>query len=188
MGRPKSGLKWRQTTLLDHVVNQLAPLCDPIVLATSTEVALPELSRPVIVQSDEASYQGPLSGLITGFQGVPATCDSAVVVACDLPFLSTAVVERLVSLWAQTPTDALICSEGDRWHPLLGVYRRTVVTCANDLLRQGQRRMLDLFPRITTAMVTPEQLRDLDPGLLCLRNINSPADYEAALERQSELP
>jgi len=188
MGQPKCWLPWQQTSLLNFVVSQLAPVCKPLVVAASADLTLPDLSSPVIVQRDARAYQGPLSGLITGFAGVPSEFESAIVTACDLPFLSSAVLQRLSTLWTTCPADALICSDGVRRHPLLGIYRRSVVAIAEQMLAEDQRRLLDLLERVKTAVVPPEELRAVDRELRCLRNLNSLADYAAALQQATQSP
>lgn len=185
MGQPKTHLPWRQTTLLNHVVQQVAEVCEPVILATSSQETLPAISAPVMVRCDRAVFQGPLSGLLTGLEGVPDDRPAALVTACDLPFLNPAVLQRMSSLWEDCSTEIQILSDGARRHPLLGIYRRSVMPVIQELLAKGQRRLLDLCDAVPTTLITSAEFADIDPQCRCLQNINSPADYVAAME-QSE--
>ncbi len=68
-----------------------------------------------------------------------------------------------------------------RHHVLAAVYRLEVLSAANDLLGQGRLRVTELLAAVKTREVAHEQLRDVDPELRSLRNVNVPADYRAAL-------
>jgi molybdopterin-guanine dinucleotide biosynthesis protein A len=41
--------------------------------------------------------------------------------------------------------------------------------------------LIDLAAVLTTRVVTADELRDIDPDLTTLRNVNTPEDYRAAL-------
>ena len=49
------------------------------------------------------------------------------------------------------------------------------------MLAANQLRVLDLLDRVRTRRVLPDELRDVDPELQSLRNLNTPTDYQAAL-------
>ncbi len=67
------------------------------------------------------------------------------------------------------------------YHPLAAVYRATVIPNIEALLAADRLRPTYLFDQISTRCVTAEELRDVDPQLASLRNLNTPADYLAAL-------
>lgn len=188
MGQPKALLPWQDTTLLQHLLQQFGGICSPVVVATSPDLALPELPPAVIVCCDATAYQGPLSGLVRGLDALPTNVEAACVAACDLPFVTPVILERLMSLWNRQPCEALVMSDAERWQPLLGIYHRSVLPVARELLATGQRRMFDLLDRVHTVAVAPEQWLDIDPDRMGLRNLNSPDDYLAALQRQSATP
>ncbi|AMV28189.1 Molybdenum cofactor guanylyltransferase [Gemmata sp. SH-PL17] len=66
-------------------------------------------------------------------------------------------------------------------HPLAAAYRMEVAQVVRAMLTEGQLRATDLFDRVPTRVIEPEELTDVDPELASLRNLNSPEDYEAAL-------
>ena len=49
------------------------------------------------------------------------------------------------------------------------------------LLAAGQRRVLDLLDLIRTHRIPEAELRAVDPELQSVRNLNTPADYQAVL-------
>ena len=77
---------------------------------------------------------------------------------------------------------------GGFFHPLAAAYRVGVLPVVRDMLAAGELRMTDLFGLIPTHAIEPQELTDADPELDSLRNLNTPAEYEAALRRLSSDP
>ncbi len=71
-------------------------------------------------------------------------------------------------------------------HPLAAAYRVEALPAVRAMLAAGNFRMTDLFERIPTRVIGPEELTDADPELVSLRNLNTPEEYAAALKVRSE--
>jgi len=84
--------------------------------------------------------------------------------------------------FAHAPSDTLACVPrvNDRLHPLAAVYRVRVLPTVRAMLGARQLRMTDLFERVPTRVIGPDELIGADPELVSLRNINTPEEYEAA--------
>ena len=67
------------------------------------------------------------------------------------------------------------------FHPLAAVYRLTVLPTITRLLAEDRRRPQFLFDEVPTRVVSAVELSDIDPGLKSLQNLNTPAEYEAAV-------
>src|SRR6185436_6844067 len=91
---------------------------------------------------------GPLAGIETALSH--ATTPAALVVACDLPFVSTALLELLVARALEAPGEIVVTEDADaRLAPLCGVYPQAAREEAGRLLDAGERRpraLLDRFP------------------------------------------
>jgi molybdopterin-guanine dinucleotide biosynthesis protein A len=191
MGRPKGQLPWRGTTLLEHLLEEMTSVAAPIVLATSRDLELPtavlEASRAPSprwsIAQDETSFEGPLSGLITGFSELPERCDAVFLAACDLPFLSGPILARFAERLEGHA--AAVVTHAGRRHPLAAVYRRDVHPVARGLWSQGARSLQALLDRLDVRGMTTDDFADLDPELRFLRNINTPEEYAAALREDS---
>jgi molybdopterin-guanine dinucleotide biosynthesis protein A len=66
-------------------------------------------------------------------------------------------------------------------HPLAAVYRVGVLEAVHRLLAQDRLRPAFLFDYVPTRFVTADELVIADSELQTLRNLNTRADYEAAL-------
>ncbi len=134
------------------------------------------------VVRDPVSFRGPLQGLATGLAALPDAVELAFATATDVPFLKPAWIQRLVALIGAA--DLAIPDVDGRLHPLAALYRRATVRPAiASLLAAARMRPVFLMETLKTRLVTADEMRGVDPDLSTLQNLNTPADYEAALRR-----
>jgi molybdopterin-guanine dinucleotide biosynthesis protein A len=179
MGRPKAWLPFAGELMLPRVVRLLQQVVDPIVVVAAPEQDVPPLPDEIRIVRDDEKGRGPLQGLAAGLAALPQTVEGAYLTSCDVPFLRTAFVRRLVQLLGEN----CICVPrvGDYHHPLAAVYRLDVLPVVNQLLAENRLRPFFLFEKVPTRVVEAEELVDVDPGFRTLRNLNTPEEYEAAL-------
>ena len=179
MGMAKASLPFGPETMLQRVVRLLSGVVSPIVVVAARDQELPELPPDVIVTRDERDARGPLEGLRAGLKALPDTVSAAYVTSCDVPLLEPAFVQRMVDLLGN---DDIAVMEIDGFtHPLSAVYRRATLPHVESLLAQDRLRPVFLFDAVKTRRVKPEEMVVADPELRTLRNLNTPADYQAAL-------
>ncbi len=182
MGRPKAWLPFGPgEVLLTRTVRVLSACASPIVVVAAPSQELPELPREIVVVRDATDGEGPLAGFVTGLEALAPYGSHAFVTATDTPFLATALVTSLRAYCEGH--DAAVPFVHGRHHPLAAVYATRLVSRARELFDHGERRMCAVVALGTTHLVTEAELRAVDPELLSLENLNTPADYEAALTR-----
>ena len=180
MGRPKAWLPFGAGTMLGHVVERLSTVCDPIAVVAAPGQDLPTLPATVTLVRDPVAHRGPLQGLATGLDALPAHVDLVYVSATDAPFLRPEWVTRLVDLIGDD--DLAIPYIDGYHHPLAALYRRpTVLPAVRALLKAGRMRPFFLVEAVRSRVVSADEMRDVDPGLKTLRNLNTPEDYQDAL-------
>ncbi len=185
MGRDKASLPFGEGTMLSRVLSVLANVAEEIVVVARKDQVLPP-PRPlpprtrVSVTRDEVEGKGPMGGLVPGLRAL--STPFAYASSCDVPFLSEAFVRRMAAvLWN---ADVAIPETDGTLHPLAAVYRRgAVLPLAEALLAEGRLRPVFLLERAAHVIVPGAALRAVDPELLSLANLNTPAAYEAALAR-----
>jgi molybdopterin-guanine dinucleotide biosynthesis protein A len=181
MGQPKAWLPFGDESMLERVVRLLSQAVSPIVVVAAIGQDLPVLPPGSTVIHDPLPDRGPLQGLAAGL-GALDDSDSAYVTSCDAPFLRPAFARRMIELLGDF--QACVPHVGGRLHPLVAVYRREVLPLAEERLAAGQLGMTPYCGRLRTRFVHTGDLTAVDPGLESLININTPADYEAALDRE----
>jgi molybdenum cofactor guanylyltransferase len=178
-------------TLLEHVLAQIVPCFDEILVSVSqgqAEAITPRSgeggrrkakpsglaassSDRVRFVEDETPGLGPIGGVLAGLKA--ARNDACLVVACDIPEVPSPLLRSL----ARAAGDAEIAVAVDpagHYEPLFAVYKRPVAGAIEALLARGERSLLPLYGVCRTAVVPlGEKLR--------LHNLNTQADYESYL-------
>lgn len=179
MGSSKALLPFGPETMLQRVVRLLGTVVSPVVVVAANEQPLPDLPPTLIVTRDEQEGRGPLEGLRAGLKALPAAVERAYVTSCDVPLLVPDFVRRLLDL--AEGFDIAVMEVDGFAHPLSAVYRRDTLVQVELLLSQDRLRPAFLFDAVRTRRVKRDEIIGADPGLLTLRNLNTPADYRKAL-------
>lgn len=119
------------------------------------------------VVADELPDAGPLGGIYTAIKRSP--CDRTLVVACDMPFLSAALLRRL----AEVDADLVIPRTGRGLEPLCAVYSRACAGDIHERLMRGECEASNLPAGVRVAEI------DVDNDLAFV-NVNTPHDYARA--------
>jgi molybdopterin-guanine dinucleotide biosynthesis protein A len=167
MGTDKSRLKIENETFTERIYKTLLELTDTI----------------TVVRAEQDIY--PNWGALGGLHTALSVCESewALVVACDLPFVTAELFKHLASL--RTDHDAVVPLQSDgRPQPLAAFYRTQPSRArATELIETGHRRPLDLLELVNTRWVPFTELTNLDQAEKFFVNINTPDDYDAVTMR-----
>ena len=187
MGRPKASLEWHGSTLLHRVAGIIGRVVDgPVVVVRAPGQELPSLPPGVRVVEDARERRGPLQGLAAGLTAAAGDAHLAYVSSTDVPLLHPAFVAAVLAAADREDVDvALPVAQGFK-QPLAAAYRTSLLANVEELIESDRMRPAFLFERCRVRELgESELLRDArlaraDPELLSLRNLNNPADYEAA--------
>jgi len=119
---------------------------------------------------------GPLAGIAGGLAA--CTTDWLVVVAGDMPYVTSDVIALLIAR-ARDGVDAVGVRAHGLPEPLLCALRTgTVRPVLEARLARGAIKASGLLedPALRVAWIEEAALRDVDPELRCLRNVNAPGD------------
>jgi molybdopterin-guanine dinucleotide biosynthesis protein A/molybdopterin converting factor small subunit len=177
MGRPKALLPFDGQPLIVHIVRQLQELLADIVVVGAPEQELPPL--PVTLVRDDVAYQGPVGGIYYGLRAIGK--EVCFVTSCDVPFLNLSLISYLISQIENY--DVVAPYWQDRFQPLHAVYRRSVLPLLQQQLERGELRPIFLYEKVRTRKVSEDEIRRFDPEGLSFLNMNTPEDYQAALQR-----
>jgi molybdopterin-guanine dinucleotide biosynthesis protein A len=180
MGQPKCWLPFGPEPMLARVVRLAGEAVQSIVVVAAPGQELPQLPEGVIIARDTISGRGPLQGLAAGLGAMPARVEFVYASATDAPFLEPRWITRLAELIGAD--DIAMPYVQDRHHPLAALYRRaTVLPAMEALLAAGRLRPIALLDLLKARLITPDELRPIDPKLGTLLNLNTPDDYRKAL-------
>jgi molybdopterin-guanine dinucleotide biosynthesis protein A len=170
MQRDKAELPLPGGTLLETILAQLQPHFPEIIICSSRRGN--HRSNGIRTVLDTASDHGPLMGILTGLRA--ARFSRAFVMAGDMPVVHVPLIRRLL---AEADADVVVPRvTGGRMETLFAVYSRSVIPAIDEILAEGSRSVLDLYPRCRTRILP---VTDMD---WCL-NINTLQDYRDYLRR-----
>lgn len=125
--------------------------------------------------TEEQPGVGPVAGILTAIRS--ARSHWVILVACDMPFVSEAVLERLSG--EAGPSSALSFEAGGRTQPFPSIW--STQTAPQVLEALGSTRSLSGVLAHIGARVLPEkELAEVDPELRSVRSLNRLEDVLAA--------
>ena len=180
-GRDKSALIVDGRTILERQIAELATLTDDVMVVAARVplgAAPPDVDGVRIRHMvDVVPGSGPLGGVHAALS--EARHDAVFVVACDMPYVTAALAGHLASLSHEA--QVVVPQIGDRFHPLCAVYSRSCLDRAAELLAERRLALVDLMSRVSTRVVTEEEIGRFGAPSRLLANVNTPAEY-AGLE------
>jgi molybdopterin-guanine dinucleotide biosynthesis protein A len=194
MGQDKALLTVGGRTLLEHVVERVAPVATEVFVVATGRPEYRRFGLPVV--DDLLPERGSLGGIYTAL--LTARNEHCLVVACDMPLLSSPLLSFLASL--ERDYDALVPRiaggrGGQRGAATLetlhAIYARRAAPVLERRLRSGQLKVADALDGLRLRTVDETELRRYDPELRSFRNVNTPSDLDRldqllAAERRNE--
>ena len=166
MGRDKAGLLLRGRTLAEHVAAAVAEAA-----GSATLIGPPERYRslgfPVI--ADGRPGLGPLGGIHTALTASPAAWN--LIAACDLPEISAAFLQDLMSAAEASGADCLIpAGPSGRPEPLCAAYHSRCRDAIGAALDRNIRKVTDGLADLRMVL-----WRVGEAG--CFQNVNTPQEW-----------
>lgn len=170
MGQDKASLAFHGETMLQRTVRIGRTIAGDVIVVGRRD-------QDGIDAYDSVEDQGPLSGIAAGLAATKT--DLNIVIACDMPLIKPAVLQRLVDAIGEH--DVCVAVADGHASVLCGVYRARVATVAQSLLDSGERRVMSLLDLVQTKRVDAALLRDIDPDLDTFLSCDTPDKYRRAL-------
>jgi len=169
MGQDKNFLPIQGRPMIQHIVEQLLPWFDEVIIGANDPGRFAFLQRRVI--PDRQPEMGPLMGLCSCLS--ESRHELNLLTACDVPAVDPHFLMKMI----QSSEDCDIVmplSSGQQPEPLLALYRKSVGGYAEKILNQGKRRMADLFELVKVKFIDMPQAD-------WYRNLNTMEEYHVAV-------
>jgi molybdopterin-guanine dinucleotide biosynthesis protein A len=184
MGTNKAQLRFGDETTVERIAKELSKVTPNISVVGSHEGLFTEFRNV----PDVHRQWGALGGIHAALGACKA--DWAMVIACDLPFVSSELCLRLAQFaWEGSDIDAVVPVQVDgRPQPLCALYAGEIcLREADRLIAGGEHTPRALLANVRTRWVESQELADLAGAEHFFLNVNTPADYERAKEILNEL-
>jgi len=188
MGNDKAFLPYKRNTFISAIVSEMLYISDDIIVvigAKNPSRFMEEIvDKRVRFVKDRRYISNPLGGMLTGFE--LATSRYAAVIACDLPLVKKELILALFAAAEGHDAAVPIWNPKDKFstEPLCAVYNvQSMIRTINHSLSKGEfgcKRVVMALGDLNCIPVA--RLRECDPELDSLKNINTKEDYLDLLE------
>jgi molybdopterin-guanine dinucleotide biosynthesis protein A len=180
LGREKALERIGDKSLIENAIDSLIPVSQEILVVTSGEqfdtIASVDLKAKIIV--DMYPGAAALGGIYTGLAS--ASTFYGLVVACDMPFLNSALLHYLIKI--APGFDIVAPRVRGKLELLHAVYSKNCLSTIKRLLDGNILQVLQLLDLVKTRYVTEDELDKFDPEHLSFFNINTLNDLVIAKE------
>ncbi|MGC8878285.1 MAG: molybdenum cofactor guanylyltransferase [Anaerolineae bacterium] len=174
MGCDKAFLPVGGKPVIQRVLERVVPLSEDVILVTNAPDKYASYTNCHII-GDIYPGKGTLGGIYTAL--VAARYPYCLIVACDMPFLSTRLLKYLVRLASACQCDVVVPRISGRWETLHAVYSKRCLHPIERCLQQDQLRVCDFFESVRLYVVEQNRLERFDPLLRSFLNVNTPEEW-----------
>lgn len=183
MGEDKCLIELAGKPMVAHVIARLRPQVHRLVIVTNDDpVRFAGTCLPVISDTVEGRA-GPLAGLHAAMEwSISETPDARYVatVPVDTPFIPEDAVARLLAALQEKKTASAIAACAGTYHPVIGLWRVSLIGEVEDALHRGERAMTKFAEKQKSAVVDFPVAeiggKSIDPFF----NVNTPEELQEA--------
>lgn len=187
MGTDKAWLEIEGRPLIEHVLAAAQPVVAGLAIVINAANSHSNRYEKLAAQwgarllHDLHDHCGPLGGIHTALTNC-ASHEAALILGCDLPFL-TADLLTLLCQRQQAGRQSITVPLDSSGHPqpLVATYTQACLAPVTQMLAAGQLRLDRLYERVATAHIPFAELAALPNAAHFFLNINTPEEYQAAL-------
>jgi molybdenum cofactor guanylyltransferase len=164
--------------LINRVIDKVSLISKEVIIVTSDEnyTKFININNSVKIVKDIYPGKAALGAIYTGLINMES--EYGLVVACDMPFLNTDLLNYMIRL--SPDFDIVIPIITNLLEPLHGVYKKTCVNSINNLLSDGILYIVKLYELTKTRYIQENEIDKIDPSHWSFFNVNTKEDLDYA--------
>ncbi len=175
-GVDKGWVMLNNLPLISHTLARLKPQVNSVVISANRELErYRTLNINVVTDlpgvdgdtNTPSSFQGPVAGILAALKTI--STPYAVIVPVDAPLLA----ENLVQVLCCESTALSLIDDGERTHPLFGLYHRSLIESLERYYQEGNRRLMRWCMQQNPHIIKKPELHS------SFANINDPESLKA---------
>lgn len=178
-GSPKALATVDGTRIVDRAAAALAEVTDRVVgIANDSDIAL---ALGLATRPDLHAGLGALGGIHSALTWAQEEERAgALVVACDMPFISVPLLRRMLALAADT--DIVAPESGGRRgiEPLCAYYATSCLAAVEAAIARGDTRVISFHDDVRVTRIPLDEVRTFGDAATLFLNVNTPEDRERA--------
>jgi molybdopterin-guanine dinucleotide biosynthesis protein A len=185
----KAWLEIEGVPIIDRVASATRPVVDRLGIIVSAANSQLERYRELAESWDAKlifdlhEHRGPLGGIHTALTHC-AVEEAALILACDLPFITTALLSFLSEIHARSNPQSVTVplDSSNRLQPLAAIYNQSLATTVEQMLAANELKVDRLYSRVLTRQVGFSEFAHLAGAAHFFTNLNTPEEYSTALK------
>lgn len=172
MGSNKALLEVDGVPLITRAYRTLASLFHEVIIVTNTpqDYEFIPCRKVADIYPEIGSIAGLHSALTHSVTGL------TFVTACDMPFVDQHIIRHLCDLHREE-FDAVIPVSAGGQEPLHALYTSQSRDIFESAIKNGERKIVDILPRMKLRLVTVEELTVVGDSRTAFLNVNTPEQY-----------
>lgn len=175
-GVDKGWVMLNNQPLVCHTLSRLKPQVSSVVISANRELeryralGVNVVTDATALDTDIGSsgdFQGPVAGILAALKTI--STPYAVIVPVDAPLLAT----NLVQVLSYKSTALSLIDDGERTHPLFGLFHRSLIESLENYYQQGNRRLMRWCMQQSPLIIKKPELHS------SFANINDPESLKA---------
>lgn len=180
LGRDKALEPLGVSNLIERVLSRLNSFKSDIILVVNADQSYNRFQRypKLRFAVDIFPGHGPLGGIFTGLAA--STTVYNLVVACDMPFLNTELLDYMINLTAGY--DVVVPRLNIVTEHLHAVYSKNCLVTMGELIKKDELKVFKLFSELKVRYVGADEINRFDPRHLSFFNVDTEEDLQKAKE------
>ncbi len=186
-GGDKASIEVGGRTILDRVLERLAPQCAQIIINANGDASRFSFTGLPVVADDVPGFAGPLAGILAGLDWAAANAPDTLYVASvpgDCPFLPRDFIERLDAARKAEGKPIAYAKSGDWRHPVAGLWPVALREDLRHALTREEIRGIEIWGARHGVALAEWPDVPADPFF----NVNTPEDAARANQIAAEYP
>lgn len=190
MGTDKAWLEINGRPMIERVLAAAQPVAASISIVINSTNPNADRYRELAAKwnarllFDLHDHKGPLGGIHTALKACGEN-ESALILACDMPFLTS---EFLSFLWqchqsANQQSITVATDQEGRLQPLAAIYSQACLSAMEEMLATNRLKVDRLFEQMPTQTVSFEEIVSLAGAEFLFQNMNSNRDLQLAIAK-----
>jgi len=180
-GTDKALAEFAGQTMLARTARLLSEATLPVKIVSSSAKLSGESFETV---PDLWPGEGPLGGILTALSDAKKDGGEdtfALVVSCDMPFLTTDWLRFLAQRASASGAEAIVPRSTQGWEPLCACWRVSAAEIILPSFEAGTRKVTDALNALHVEVLDERDWKRFDTSERLFWNMNTQADYEKAL-------
>lgn len=190
MGMDKAWLEISGRPMIEHVLAAAEPVAASLSIVINSTNPSADRYRELAAKwnarllYDLHDHKGPLGGIHTALKACEED-ESALILACDMPFLTSEFLAFLCHKHqSQNPKSITVPTDHEgRLQPLAAIYDRVCLPAIEELLAAERLKADWLFEKLPTQRISFEAFASLNTSELLFQNMNSTVDLQLTVAR-----